>query len=465
MKLWIKGYLIFMTLCIAVISVTGVIITESSYSNSIRMEVQRSLEEEENIHSAAKIYLDTQGANRASMEDYLDLYNKLLNEFGTRGKYLEIITWKKVVKRHAYDFSMAQEAVNTALDGNRNFLLKRVNGTYFLFIANLLERNAVLLLAKDISYIDGQRKDQYMFFIRTELIMLIFLAFAIPLVSRYITGPLEKLAGITMNIASGNYNERIKIKTRDEIGILAEQFNSMAAEIKNKIDELEKQSERKQRFIDSLIHELRTPMTSIIGYADFLRSTKYDEAISYKGLSYINSEGKRVLELVKKLLDMILLQKSELDFKMQNIMPIFEEVKDTLGIKLNEKKIELAIKGEDFEFYIDRDLFKEVVINLVDNSINASEDGDKITLGAKSADGCKIVYVEDEGKGIPHSELEKITEPFYRIEKSRSRKEGGLGLGLSICDEIIKSHHGRLKIESTPGRGTRVEIIFESALD
>ena len=106
---------------------------------------------------------------------------------------------------------------------------------------------------------------------------------------------------------------------------------------------------------------------------------------------------------------------------------------------------------------LDRDLFESLLINLIDNAVKAGKEGDSILLEATEGG----ISVTDHGKGIPEEEISRVTEAFYMVDKSRSKKAGGIGLGLALCSQIAALHHGRLHIESKVGQGTRVSILFE----
>jgi signal transduction histidine kinase len=349
------------------------------------------------------------------------------------------------------------------LEGKKNFILRRDAGQHYLFVSDVLqidEERIILSLIKDITHIDNHRREQYFFFTRIGVIGLVFVALITWIMSKFVMKPIKDLSLTAQNIASGNYNDRAKVTGRDEIGLLAEQFNIMASEIEHKINQLKEESQRQQRFVDNLTHELRTPLTSIIGYAEFLQKVDYDPGLFKKSLSYIQSEGKRMLKLANTLMDMILLREKAYQLQKHRILPLLAEVKDIMSVKAGEKGIQLKIQGKDMEVVIDRDLIKGVVINLVDNAINASQKGKVVILGTEEVNGKQSIYVKDEGKGMEEWEIEKVKEPFYRVDKSRSRKEGGIGLGLTICNQIITGHGAELAITSKVGKGTTVKIIF-----
>ena len=133
---------------------------------------------------------------------------------------------------------------------------------------------------------------------------------------------------------------------------------------------------------------------------------------------------------------------------------LFESIKETMSVRLKEKNIDLITETDVDAITSDEDLIKDVIINLLDNSIKASDTGSRIYLTFKD----KVLSVKDEGIGIPKKDLDSVTEAFYRVDKSRSRKEGGAGLGLSIIKLILDKLGAKMEMESSPGEGTEVRI-------
>jgi signal transduction histidine kinase len=277
---------------------------------------------------------------------------------------------------------------------------------------------------------------------------------------KIIIRPLANLKMASREIASGNYHDRLRINDNDEIGQLGVQFNIMADEIEKKVNELREEAERKQKFIDNLTHELRTPLTSIIGYSDTLMNIKYDEKVFYRALSFINMEGNRMIKMVNQLMNLILLRKDTFDMKEEDLKVVLEDVEKVLAGKAESRNMDIKITGENIKRKINRDLFKGMIINLLDNAINASKAGDEIIIGIESNSDYDMIFVKDTGIGMDTKHIRKVIQPYYRVDRSRSRKSGGAGLGLSLCNEIIKVHGGKIDIDSTKGRGTTVKIIF-----
>ena len=267
--------------------------------------------------------------------------------------------------------------------------------------------------------------------------------------------PLQSLSDGARSIAAGAYDRRVPEKRRDEIGSLGRDFNRMAEAVERHIHEVEDSEEKKTLFMGSLTHELKTPLTAISGYAQTIRTVKLPESDRDEALRYIHEESKRLDRLSKKMMRLLELdENAELLFETVAIRELFEAAFRTCAAAAEEKDVTLKIGECAGELKADRDLMTEVVVNLIDNAVKASSAGDTVRLYTE--DG--RIVVEDEGCGIPAEEIGRITEPFYMVDKSRSRKSGGAGLGLALTTMILKRHGMALSVESTLGRGTKISI-------
>ncbi len=277
-------------------------------------------------------------------------------------------------------------------------------------------------------------------------------------VSYWITGSLTRLAETARAIASGDLSERVNIKSDDEIGQLADDFNRMADQVSENINKLENAMQRQEEFMASFAHEMRTPMTSIIGYADLMRSQELPPDMRRQAANYIFTEGKRLESLSNKLLDIIVLQKTTINKQECKMSSLIEQVYGLLEKRMKESNIEIDINCDDSTWLVEPDLFKTLISNLLDNARKAMPDGGNITIIAnKKADTWQI-EVKDTGYGIPKEEMPKLTDAFYRVDKARARASGGAGLGLKLCSQIVKLHNGIMSFSSEQGKGTIVTV-------
>lgn len=269
--------------------------------------------------------------------------------------------------------------------------------------------------------------------------------------------PLQRLNAGAKQIARGQYDERIVVERQDEIGELSDNFNQMAEAVQLQIERLTEAERRRTLFMGNLTHELKTPMTAISGYAKTLLTVKLSPEDREEALSYIYGESCRLERLSKKMMNLLLLEESDnINLERVSAKELFRNAREACSGSLEEDGIRLECYEDGETFLVDVDLFTEVLINLIDNARKASGSGDRILLSATG----DVIEVRDFGKGIPEKEREKILEPFYMIDKSRSRENQGAGLGLAITAAILKRHNCQLRIEGYVGSGTRMILQF-----
>ncbi|MCT4564945.1 MAG: HAMP domain-containing histidine kinase [Maledivibacter sp.] len=460
-----KIFILTISIYIISLGVIGVIITENNYHRSLRNEIRQALREEENINDTATLYIRINqqlGNKKMNIERYS---SRLIDMFKLENTDIAIFNQQLALKSSTISIKqdLIQDGLMEAVKGKKNYILKWIDNKHYLLITDYIvieEEKLILTFLQDISDIDVQRQDQYRFFTTVGMVGLIIVAIVTRAMGKIIIRPIANLKMASREIASGNYHDRLRINDNDEIGQLGVQFNIMADEIEKKVNELREEAERKQKFIDNLTHELRTPLTSIIGYSDTLMNIKYDEKVFYRALSFINMEGNRMIKMVNQLMNLILLRKDTFDMKEEDLKVVLEDVEKVLAGKAESRNMNIKIIGENIKRKINRDLFKGMIINLLDNAINASKAGDEIIIGIESNSDYDMIFVKDTGIGMDTKHIRKVIQPYYRVDRSRSRKSGGAGLGLSLCNEIIKVHGGKIDIDSTKGRGTTVNIIF-----
>lgn len=297
-------------------------------------------------------------------------------------------------------------------------------------------------------------------FLGITLILIAIGIFVARKVSFWITGSLTSLAETARAIASGDLSERVNIKSDDEIGQLADDFNRMAEQVSDNINKLENAMQRQEEFMASFAHEMRTPMTSIIGYADLMRSQELPPDMRRQAANYIFTEGKRLESLSNKLLDIIVLQKTKINKQECKMSSLIEQVYGLLEKRMTECNIRVYINSDDSTWFVEPDLFKTLLSNLLDNARKSMPDGGDININAKKEADIWKIEVKDTGYGIPKEEIPKLTDAFYRVDKARARASGGAGLGLKLCSQIVKLHNGIMSFSSEQGTGTTVTVIL-----
>ncbi|MDO5426183.1 MAG: HAMP domain-containing sensor histidine kinase [Eubacteriales bacterium] len=269
--------------------------------------------------------------------------------------------------------------------------------------------------------------------------------------------PLGELEKTAIGISQGDYGKRMRVRTKDEVGRVGNVFNQMAEQIEDQMKELEEVSERRKQLLGGLTHELRTPMTSIIGYSDTLMNVKLSPEQQKRALGHINAECHRLERLSGKLMNLLGMYDSESIFmEIHPMKELFSRVSKLETYRLKEHEMQLQMDCQMGDMRMDVDLMESLLVNLLDNAIKASQPGSRIELKAWG----RTILVRDYGKGIPQEEISRVTEAFYMVDKSRSKKAGGIGLGLALCVRIAQIHQGELSIESEVGKGTSVYITF-----
>lgn len=267
-----------------------------------------------------------------------------------------------------------------------------------------------------------------------------------------IVKPLREVTTVAERMANGQLRARSNIKLRDEIGRLSNTLNYMA-------EELIKKEQIKNDFISSVSHELRTPLTSIKGWAATLKAEDYGEnEIITDGLNIIENESDRLALMVEELLDFsrFVSGRIKLENDVFNIKDTIEIIGKQLTPRALNNKIEFNINIEPTILTMlgDENRIKQVLINLLDNAFKFTPEGGKVILNAYDENDMVVLEVKDNGVGILEEDLPKITEKFYKGKNSKSHS----GIGLSICEEIVKLHDGNMEIISKINEGTLVRV-------
>lgn len=321
------------------------------------------------------------------------------------------------------------------------------------------EDTGLELLARfDVSHIYELRQVQQRQYLIIYIAVVFFGILSSVVLSFALTRHLHRLTATVRRISGGDLSKRSRITSNDEFGQLSRDFDAMADKLQENISRLESDMQRQESFMGAFAHELKTPMTSIIGFADLLRQGNLDENTRMMAADYIYSEGHRLERLSFKLLELILLKKDELVMKRVWLGTYLNEIEQALSPALKNRGIRLVCKAEQKRVMLEPDLVRSLLYNLVDNASKAMEGGGIIAIrGTAIPGGCRF-QVADNGRGMKPEALERITEAFYRVDKARSRSQGGAGLGLSLCKQIAQLHSGDISFASEPGKGTRVTV-------
>lgn len=333
---------------------------------------------------------------------------------------------------------------------------------------NALGRVLYLETLRDVSQVFEERQTGFTVYRRLMMLMLVLGIVIMYFIASRLTKPIRLLMKATRKMAAGDYGYRARQVSSDELGQLTQDFNHMSEALEKTIGQLEEEVAAREEFVGAFAHELKTPLTSIIGYADMLRSRKLDEEKSFRSANYIYTEGKRLETMSLRLLDIMVTKKE--GARPQKILTetLFEYLRNMFRPNAD---MDFRFCCEPAVVTADISLIQTVLVNLIDNACKASEPGSRIEIegrvveepsSEKEKPG-RIGYrfsVRDYGIGIPAEEISRITQAFYMVDKSRSRSRNGAGLGLALCTEILALHKSRLEFESVPGRGTTAGFLL-----
>lgn len=345
-------------------------------------------------------------------------------------------------------------------ENTKTWRIIQVNEHYYVHTGvavDALDRTLYLETLQDISEVFNERALGFSVYRRVTAVVLVIGTVIMYLISSLLTKPIRILTGATRKMAEGDYAYRAELVSQDELGQLTRDFNHMARALEKNIEQLEEEIQAREDFVAAFAHELKTPLTAIIGYADMLRSRKLDEEKSFLSANYIYTEGKRLETMSFRLLDIMVTKRSNVEFQRITVGSLFDYLHKMYG---SGAEMEFVYQYEEANLLAEGDLIKTVLVNLIDNACKASEPGSRIEIRGISEEAGYRFLVRDYGVGIPGEEQRKITKAFYMVDKSRARSKNGAGLGLSLCAEILKLHGSVLEIDSTPGEGSCISFLL-----
>lgn len=462
MKFFWKIFFVFTALITVVFSLFGIWMVSQNFRNAMIKEIEESDKENRMFQFAFEVNVNGLSEHYRTEKILSDLAESLVENLDKKYSY-KLYRGKQELIYESSEGEISRELmeqleVNTCVyqvleDGDNRYLI-------FMCKSVLGSRTYYLESAKDITYLYEERNRFYNQYRVIMLGLIAITGIVIFIISHFLTRSVVELSDTTRKFAEGDYDVRAKIIGEDEIGTLAQDFNLMADSLNQKMDELKETARKQEDFTASFAHELKTPLTSIIGYADMLRTMEMTNEETMEAAGYIYSQGKRLESLSFKLLELIVLKKQDYQLKPIEVPAFIEEVKQLVTKSLETKHILCETDAEDGVIYGEHDLLISMLTNLVDNARKALPEQGHIRITGKRCDEGYTLTVKDNGCGMPKEEIDKITEAFYMVDKSRSRKEGGAGLGMTLCSHIVELHGAKWYITSTVGEGTEVRVVF-----
>lgn len=320
-----------------------------------------------------------------------------------------------------------------------------------LLIAHALDGEITLLTALDVSPVYALRRELLRGAAALGLSGLALAGALAIWISGVLTRPLSQLADAAAKLADGDYAAPLPTAKNDEMNALIRAFSRMSAAIDERETALRTQAEERQALIDALAHEMRTPLTAILGGARLLQQSRLSGSQQSELLDTMAREASRLSTMDERLLLL-----TRLDHEAPAFAPFDSQAMAREALSVFDG---VRLEGDDAVFVGERELTILLLRNLVVNAQRAGgKEAVRVTLHPDGFD------VTDYGCGMTKEQIARAFEPFYKADKARTRSAGGAGLGLPLCRKIARLHHGELHMESEIGRGTRVCYRFDTFL-
>lgn len=335
----------------------------------------------------------------------------------------------------------------------------RLAGERWLYISRPLERGRTLMLAAPqpgLRAVAGAARDLFSPLVQTCLVGLAVSVGLAWLTARWVTGPLRRAAAAAESVAAGDFSTRLAPEGPQEVQRLAATFNQM-------VERVQASAQAQRDFVANVSHELKTPLTSIQGFAQaILEGAVRDPEGLRRAARVIHEESDRLRRLVEDLLDLARLDAHQVSFVRAplDLGGLLSSVLERISLRAAEKGVRLENDLASYPSMVgDGDRLAQVFTNLLDNAVKFTPAGGSVRVRGEVSGGWAVVHVEDMGPGIPADQLSRIFERFYQLDKARRGGEGrGVGLGLAISREIVEAHGGRLTAQSRPGEGSRFTV-------
>ena len=272
--------------------------------------------------------------------------------------------------------------------------------------------------------------------------------------SRRVLAPVESLSRAARALARGDFTHRVSVRSRDEVGELAQTFNAMA-------EDLARTEEIRRNLVADVAHELRTPLSNIRGYVEAMQ----DGVVKADGVTFssIHEEVLLLTRLIDDLQELALAESGQmaLDIQRCDMADLVRRAVTAVQPQVQAKGISMEVNALDgAEVQADPERIGQVLRNLLINAANYTSSGGSIRIAVNSLGREVEVTVEDTGTGIAKEEVAYVFERFYRVDKSRSRASGGVGLGLTIAKRLVEAHGGRIMVQSQVGQGSTFTFVL-----
>ena len=459
-KLWQKIYLLTIFLFVILLNSGMFLVFNMTYQKNLATE-QVKAESEYNM-IATNILRSLQNLAKQNrlreipIQSVLEIHEKYYAE-----QKINLIFWKD--GQYLYPKGKSSTPSQSISDKKIQSKIYTQNEKNIIQIQSMLYENQekyYLQYEKALSELDDVWEQLERKYLLVSVGFSLGLAILLFILLNRIMRPIQELTQTVDQMRTGNLSARVNIKVSDDIATLGEHFNKMAEKIQNDILLIQKDAQAKQDFVDNFAHELKSPITSIYGFAEYIQKAKVPEQEITECMAFIMEESTRLLKLSYTLLDMAKMRKKEIAIKKVSIHNLFDSIRKPIEKHAADCGVFVGFNTNNEEIQGNEILLQSLLYNLAHNGICACQKGGKVIIAAEHIQGRMCLTVTDNGCGIPKNEIEKITEPFYRVDKARNRAEGRTGLGLALCKQIASLHGAKISFLSEENNGTKVIVQF-----
>lgn len=454
------------------ISTTGYILSASSFNNALMQEKQKVMDR----ISMFAVIVETMSSDYTATPDPSELVT--IMESVTTGDFQNMYLYDqsgiRIYPVSSEDNDISADLLEKAKQGTAYQIIaapdkpkeSRIYIMVVVMAVQLGTTTGFLSMSSDVSAPFSLYDNLAHISVFSILLVILIVGALLIVICTMLTRPIRKLSIVTRQLAQGSYDMRTDVKTNDEIGDLSNDFNAMADSLEATMQRLSSEATQRENFVTSFAHELKTPLTSIIGYADIIRSQRIDEENLVSCANYIFTEGRRLERLSLKLLELMVLNRQQFDKFDIKIGHLSRRLIEWTEPILHEQyNVKICVDMPDATIHVEPDLLQTMIANLIINAVKASNPGQTVNVTGECRDSGYLLCVSDKGIGISKEELPHITEAFYTVDKSRARAQNGAGLGLALCVAIAKLHDTELDFKSEVSKGTTVSFLMPYGKD
>ena len=445
LRFWQKAYLLTLALFLICINVGILSLTVYTHGKNVRAAEEAVKAQQYYVAMSFERDMEYLESNGGSVALLMEGFGAHYRDKGLSIAFLQ--GEETLYSTISFPYEMENDTLtHLDVEGKRHILIS----------SSVCEGAYRIVIAKNVDSLDVEFRSLMVLYLLTALAVSLFLAVCLYFVLRKLSKPLDSLRETTAAIGAGDFSVTAKEMGNDEFTLLAKSFNAMLAKINSQMADLASDAEKKQMLVDNMAHELRTPLTSIYGYAEYLEKAPVTEEKRVTAAQYIMSQAGRLQKISELLLDSAYIRGNPPEMGEVALHTLLSGVAAQLTFFGEGRGVTLRAEGEETVIHGNETLLSMLFFNLAENAVKACSQGGEVVLSCK--DG--RATVRDNGKGMTEEQIAHVTEPFYRTDKSRSRAEGGAGLGLALCKQIVDLHGAEMKISSKLGEGTEISLTF-----